>query len=473
LTQAARDYKNADCKLVELYLRVEATWSRTSSQLEVTKIYRASMNDEQWNIQERILRVLYSKFETATTVLSKLDGYMTSDKRQKIRFVALRDELEEAVTELESWQKRFEPSWLDLVKTAPTTINDTLSKIAGSRTDKAAQSLREALNFRQAFVPMDRNKDIYYSSERLDQYERTRLPHSMVETVTKPMKGGMMDYVFDAVSPDAVTIEAAIDLATRLRESNPYTFGTLKCRAIVRSKDQSIEGFIFRVPDGIATIHSMRGLLLDSQVPGSLTIRLEMARQLAKAVYYIHLYEFVHKNICPETILSLGSVQSDTSAPMLCLVGFKVLRYADGITNAAKLGSRYWLYQHPQRHGPDRSTFVMQHDIYSLGVCLLEIGLWESLLSSEGKIDPSDLLKLGDANPTPARVKDEMVAISRTRLRIQMGDKYSKVVETCLTCLDSDNVHFGDPEEFTDDNGVKVGARYMEKVLDAINTISL
>jgi hypothetical protein len=39
------------------------------------------------------------------------------------------------------------------------------------------------------------------------------------------------------------------------------------------------------------------------------------------------------------------------------------------------------VYRHPLRQG-DRpaEAYRMQHDIYSLGVCLLEIGLWESFV---------------------------------------------------------------------------------------------
>jgi hypothetical protein len=44
-----------------------------------------------------------------------------------------------------------------------------------------------------------------------------------------------------------------------------------------------------------------------------------------------------------------------------------------------------------------------------------------------------------------------------------MGTSYGRVVETCLTCLDKDNVDFGDEKEFQDDDGVAVGVRYIEK----------
>ncbi|CAG8970828.1 hypothetical protein HYALB_00001616 [Hymenoscyphus albidus] len=40
------------------------------------------------------------------------------------------------------------------------------------------------------------------------------------------------------------------------------------------------------------------------------------------------------------------------------------------------------LYRHPSRQGAiPADEFIMQHDIYNLGVCLLEIGLWESFVT--------------------------------------------------------------------------------------------
>lgn len=54
-----------------------------------------------------------------------------------------------------------------------------------------------------------------------------------------------------------------------------------------------------------------------------------------------------------------------------------------------------------------------------------------------------------------------------------MGNKYSKVVETCLTCLDENNLDFGDPREFQDEDGVEVGTMYIKKVIGIMTAISI
>jgi hypothetical protein len=52
----------------------------------------------------------------------------------------------------------------------------------------------------------------------------------------------------------------------------------------------------------------------------------------------------------------------------------------------------------------------MQHDIYSLGMCLLEIGLWGSFLAYDGKLaTPTTLLGLNTRElelQTASTVKD-------------------------------------------------------------------
>lgn len=58
------------------------------------------------------------------------------------------------------------------------------------------------------------------------------------------------------------------------------------------------------------------------------------------------------------------------------LIRFQVVRKADGKTYP--IADARWevnLYRNPQRQGSDVDYYVMQHDIYNLGLCLSEIGL--------------------------------------------------------------------------------------------------
>ncbi|KAK3987133.1 hypothetical protein QBC44DRAFT_246691, partial [Cladorrhinum sp. PSN332] len=105
------------------------------------------------------------------------------------------------------------------------------------------------------------------------------------------------------------------------------------------------------------------------------------------------------------------------------------------------------IYRHPDhfQHKPKRDRrHTMGHDIYSLGVCLLEIGLWESLVN--GTVPSARLKKAipGIDTGTEAwwtdeqiqTVKEELIELAREELPRTMGVMYSQLVVACLTCLD-------------------------------------
>lgn len=120
----------------------------------------------------------------------------------------------------------------------------------------------------------------------------------------------------------------------------------------------------------------------------------------------------------------------------------------------------------------------MQHDVYSLGVCLLEIGLWNSLVDYDdgGAAHTSSILQaIGGSSEhlRPEAIKEKLLSLTRNQLRASMGDIYSNIVETCLTCLDQGNTAFGNPEDFEGDDGDGIGSRYIRKIMDTISIIQV
>jgi hypothetical protein len=87
-------------------------------------------------------------------------------------------------------------------------------------------------------------------------------------------------------------------------------------------------------------------------------------------------------------------------------------------------------------------TYVMQHDIYSLGVCLLEIEMWESFVSYNNNAMapvPATVLSVALGGTEFSRlvlIKEHLVALAKRNLPKGMGERYMEIVVNRLTCLD-------------------------------------
>jgi hypothetical protein len=226
-------------------------------------------------------------------------------------------------------------------------------------------------------------------------------------------------------------------------------------------------------------------------------------------VTFVHAAGFVHKNIRP-TVLVFDDINKTTNSKSRrkslgssFLIGFERVRKAEGRTD--KFGDLEWeknLYRHPFRQGlQPEDIFEMRHDIYSLGVCLLEIALWQSFVritivataketgnvgeekeveepqpgalatSSEDTIPWSELntpTNLADENHRRGAlaIKNKLVALARDSLPSLVGERYTSVVLACLCCLDEDSEDnsFRYEKNMEDKDGIIVGVRYIENV---------
>ncbi|KAL7762916.1 hypothetical protein ACKLNR_006274 [Fusarium oxysporum f. sp. zingiberi] len=466
LVQTYNDYRHIDDIANELSVRIQICWSRLSSQLEVMRELESGMTDDQRELQLRILNILQSKLKAAILVISKPDKHTNSRRVKALHFLNLRESFESTVADLEAWQQRFEPSWFQIIKTSPADVDRVLMNASQEKSRDSEEPARIGFKFRQSFGVTD---SFMLAEKVLQSLERRTILYCKAQVGIRRSEN--RQFIVDTVSREIVSTRDARELASRLRDSNPFTFGILKCKGLVQPSTDLTFTFIFGVPEGYSTIRSGRELLLSGSIPNSLTKRLKVARQLVTAVYYVHLYDFVHKNITPETILTLERPGGDSDELVICLIGFQLFRYIGGATNTSQVDPKDIVYQHPSRMGSQKVKFIMQHDIYSLGVCLLEIGLWHSLVDyQDGEATLRDIhgpLK----NLGPEAIKDRLILMGRTQLRATMGDIYSRVVETCLTCLDEDNKDFGDPKEFEVQDGLEVGSRYVKKVMDAMSMI--
>ncbi|KAJ3547506.1 hypothetical protein NM208_g1486 [Fusarium decemcellulare] len=259
--------------------------------------------------------------------------------------------------------------------------------------------------------------------------------------------------------------------------------------------------FVFEMPQNLHNPQTLQTLIVADQgvLRHPLDFRLRLARRLAEAVLRVHAAGLVHKNIRTETVVVLQPVQPPQDEATRNAVGFgevyltnwRLLRDAMGPSILS--GGTHWtedIYRHPKRQGLQiEDKYNMGHDIYSLGVCLLEIGLWDPLVHMQtadgqprvsnlfreaAKVDlspnPEDELKIKLKKPT--EVKEILLQLAHDYLPSRMGLGYHRLTVSCLTGLDKPS-GFGDGVDFTKMNQAEQGVAFKELVLSFITEIAI
>jgi len=117
----------------------------------------------------------------------------------------------------------------------------------------------------------------------------------------------------------------------------------------------------------------------------NLDVRFKLTHTLSVALWSFHSLDWLHKSFSSSNILFFenpamkSSEQHDLTSPYV--VGFDSSR-PDGLSEMTadpKFSDGQDLYRHPDSLGMWRQSYRKSFDIYSLGLILLEIGLWKSI----------------------------------------------------------------------------------------------
>jgi hypothetical protein len=161
----------------------------------------------------------------------------------------------------------------------------------------------------------------------------------------------------------------------------------------------------------------------------SLRQRFISARTLAASVLDVHTSGSMHSNITSDNITMLPRNLNDAE-PSPYMLGWGVGSHT---TDASSLLGPN-LYRHRTQFGQNVRTLSTEQDIYSLGVVLLEIGLWTTMSTV--------FIKLLQTTPRFG-LKEEKAVFSKVNrvildlayspdLRREMGERYAVVVQRCL-----------------------------------------
>ena len=241
--------------------------------------------------------------------------------------------------------------------------------------------------------------------------------------------------------------EARIDrLAKVLREaSSEYDptsrtdFLTLRCLGYFSEPLKHRFGLKFELPSRHESspepISLWRALKSGKKYRLPLQQRLSLAYQISKALLNWHIAGWHHQEISSRNILFFSTStapEPDFSTPYLC--GFDFSRESGKIsTTRDSKDMGFSVYRHPKRQFDTSSAHRLRHDIYSFGVVLLDLGLWD---------DPDESwkssMKVQPINHDQARVVYKRLQDFIGRLNFYVGSRFAEAAQNCLNdrCFD-------------------------------------
>lgn len=229
---------------------------------------------------------------------------------------------------------------------------------------------------------------------------------------------------------------------TVLAGLGPTYLGTLKLMGWVQDSRRARNALVYVIPLPRLDSHVDRSLnpksftLLsflhhgadtDSTNTPSLEDRFRLAFNLTSSLLHLHAKGLLHRNINSRNVIFFTNDAQDSSDSKPWKNGLIRRPFLTSFDQCS--GDVYGeieepfisnIYRHPHTQRGQRSLFKPSFDIYSLGLLLLEIGLW------------MPISKLWKTRYTRANFKTRLQTIYARKLAGKCGTNYMKVVEFCL-----------------------------------------
>jgi len=262
-------------------------------------------------------------------------------------------------------------------------------------------------------------------------------------------------------------------LAILLKLPNkPPQFRAPMCVGYLEDHNDRRYGFVYEKPPAVSPSTppvSLLELLTAGRRP-SLTRRIALANALARCLMYLHSVNWLHKGFRSSNIVFFPESDHEPDYGVPILAGFDYARpdSVGELTEAPPSYSEHDIYRHSSTLGVNRERYSKSHDIYSLGVVLIEVAFWQQIHT---------FLEL----PVSQRPSDKTIRAARRTLRSDntfkeleglVGETYKGVVERCIL-----GGHYIGLKEDSDETDQHVGADiqrvFSEEVVDKLGMIRL
>ncbi|EFR03324.1 serine/threonine protein kinase [Nannizzia gypsea CBS 118893] len=278
------------------------------------------------------------------------------------------------------------------------------------------------------------------------------------------------------------------EVAAVLHEADPKMMGVLHCHGFYWDAAQNRFELRFHFPPGLSRPRTLLDLLCDpdTQKRGAkhpLNHRIRLAKSIVSAVFVLHSADLVHKQIRPDNIVVFDQEVDNTSDsdqrhqqyPYVLgdpfLLGYDAVRKADAAS--LMLHVEDWkknIYLSPDRHRlQPGDEFRMEHDIYSLGVVLLEIAFWASFQDRRSPSIGHLVWHDSKSLRSPEQLKQVYLSLASGPVARLMGQRYADVVRACINGLE-DKVQ---ERSLEDVDGIIVGTAYITEIIRGLEEIRL
>lgn len=250
----------------------------------------------------------------------------------------------------------------------------------------------------------------------------------------------LVEYIsFSTATPKSQAKDNVVELAMSLQLSEPTVFNIMKCVGYFKQAGTDAFALILEAPRN----KEMRSLAesLESSSSGRPTLRqrFRLARELVTSLLFIHSFGWVHESIRSSNIvlaLDKGQAGHGDMLGTAYLTGFERCRpslaHSDQTRHDAAWKNN--IYRSPHRIAEDNlqdlERHTMRHDAYSMGVVLLEIGIFQPLTQNETAFK----------GKKAAIVAQTLMDMARTMLPELMGETYTEIVLWCLSADDNEDV---------------------------------
>jgi hypothetical protein len=231
-------------------------------------------------------------------------------------------------------------------------------------------------------------------------------------------------------------LQSPVDDGLRKQDAQEgYRMHTLSCMGFIDEPQKNRSVLLYKSPSVLGTagqIPSLHAEIMKGVKP-TLGNRFTTARALTATVLAVHTSGWVHKNINSHSTLMLPTSATEG---LPYLVGWDVARPLEAGTSLNALFElEPNLYHHSERFGKPSQKFANEHDIYALGVVLLEIGLWKTMSQVFARpIEKNPRIETSQQHVLFKRVNGMITDMaSGMDLKREMGEGYASVVQKCLT----------------------------------------